>query len=162
MSEPNFEDWKSGTRSFSAMAEMSAGQSPVTIGGEATMTQGAGVSREFFDVMGVRPLVGRGFLPEEQRVGGAPAAIVSDRLWRTRLGAAPLDTLTLRIESTVHQVVGVMPPGFDYPGGSDFWTARELSPPQTSRTAHNFPVVARVSSGVDVSAAQSGMRRRGS
>ena len=31
-----------------------------------------------------------------------------------------------------------MPPGFDYPGGSDFWTARELSPPQTSRTAHNF------------------------
>ena len=55
----------------------------------------------------------------------------------------------------MHQVVGVMPPGFDYPGGSDFWTARELSPPQTSRTAHNFTVVARVSSGVDVSAAQS-------
>jgi len=155
VSEPNFEDWKSGTRSFSAMAEMSAGQSPVTIGGEATMTQGTGVSREFFDVMGVRPLVGRGFLPEEQRVGGAPAAIVSDRMWRTRLAAGPLDTLTLRVGSTMHQVVGVMPPGFDYPGGSDFWTARELSPPQTSRTAHNFTVVARVSSGVDVSAAQS-------
>ena len=87
VSEPNFEDWKSGTRSFSAMAEMSGGQTPVTIGGEATMTPGATVSREFFDVMGVRPLVGRGFLPEEQRVGGAPAAIISDRLWRTRLGA---------------------------------------------------------------------------
>ena len=155
VSEPNFEDWKSGTRSFSAMAEMSAGPSPVTIGGEATMTQGAGVSREFFDVMGMRPLVGRGFLPEEQRVGGAPAAIVSDRLWRTRLGSGALDTLTLRIGTTVHQVVGVMPAGFDYPGGSDFWTARELSPPQTSRTAHNFTVVARVSGGVDVSAAQS-------
>ena len=155
VSEPNFEDWKSGTRSFSAMAEMSAGQTPVTIGAEATMTQGAGVSREFFDVMGVRPLVGRGFLPEEQRVGGAPAAIVSDRLWRTRLGGGSLDTLTLRIGPTVHQVVGVMPPGFDYPGGSDFWTARELSPPQTSRTAHNFTVVARVARGVSVSAAQS-------
>jgi predicted permease len=154
VSEPNFEDWKSGTRSFTAMAEMSAGQSPVTIGGEATMTQGAGVSREFFAVMGVRPLVGRGFRPEEQRVGGVPTAIVSDRLWRTRLGGGALDTLTLRIGSTVHQVIGVMPPGFDYPGGSDFWTARELSPPQTSRTAHNFTVVARVSSGVDVSAAQ--------
>ena len=147
VSEPNFEDWKSGTRSFSAMAEMSAGQTPVTIGGEATMTQGAGVSREFFDVMGVRPLVGRGFLPEEQRVGGAPAAIVSDRLWRARLGGGSLDTLTLRIGSTMHQVVGVMPPGFDYPGGSDFWTARELDPPQTSRTAHNFTVVARVPPG---------------
>ena len=153
VSEPNFEDWKSGTRSFSAMAEMSGGQTPVTIGAEPTMTAGAGVSREFFDVIGVRPLVGRGFLPEEQRVGGTPAAIVSDRLWRTRLGAGPLDTLTLRIGSTLHTVIGVMPPGFDYPGGSDFWTARELSPPQTSRTAHNFQVVARVSSGVAVSAA---------
>ena len=101
------------------------------------------------------PLVGRGFLPEEQRVGGAPAVIVSDRLWRTRLGGAPLDTLTMRIESTVHPVVGVMPPGFDYPAASDFWTARELYPPQTSRTAHNFQVVARVSSGVAVSAAHS-------
>ncbi len=155
VSEPNFEDWKSGTRSFSAMAEMSAGQTPVIIGGEATMTPGAGVSREFFDVMGVRPLVGRSFLPEEQRVGGTPAAIVSDRLWRTRLAGGPLDTLTLRIDGTVHSVIGVMPPGFDYPGGSDFWTAREMLPPQTSRTAHNFTVVARVSSGVSVRAAQS-------
>jgi predicted permease len=155
VSEPNFEDWKSGTRSFSAMAEMSGGQTPVTIGGDATMTPGATVSREFFDVLGVRPLVGRGFLPEEQRVGGAPAAIISDRLWRTRLGGQPLDTLTLRIDSTVHAVIGVMPPGFAYPGGSDFWMARERHPAQRSRTAHNFQVVARVASGVAVSAAHS-------
>jgi putative ABC transport system permease protein len=155
VSEPNFEDWKTGTRSFSAMAEMQSGSVPVSIGGEATMTAGAAVSREFFDVMGVRPLVGRGFVPEEQRVGGSPAVIVSDRLWRGRLGGAPLDTLALRIESTVHPVIGVMPPGFDYPGTSEFWTARELSPPQRSRTGHNFRIVARVSSAVAVSAAQS-------
>jgi len=155
VSEPNFEDWKSGTHSFSAMAEMSAGLVPVSSGAEAIMTVGAGVSREFFDVMGVRPLVGRDFLPEEQRVGGAPAVIVSDRLWRARLGGAPLDTLALRIESTVHRVVGIMPPGFNYPAASDFWIARERQPAQTSRTAHNFQVVARVASSVAVSAAQS-------
>ena len=121
VSEPNFDDWKSGTRSFSAMAEMSAGtRAGDHSAAEATMTPGAAVSREFFDVMGVRPLVGRGFLPEEQRVGGAPAAIVSDRLWRTRLGGGPIDALALRIDSTVHQVVGVMPPGFDYPGWQRF------------------------------------------
>jgi predicted permease len=154
ISEPNFEDWKSGTRSFSAMAEMSAGPTPVVTGGEAVMTQGAGVSREFFDVMGVRPIIGRGFIAEEQSVGGAPAVIVSDRLWRLRLDGAPLDALTLRIESTVHTVVGVMPPGFDYPGGSEFWTPRERNPPQTSRTAHNFRVVARVADTSSVAAAQ--------
>ena len=148
VSEPNFDDWKSGTRSFSAMAEMSPGLVPVLFGTEATMTAGAVVSREFFDVMGVRPLVGRSFRPEEQRVGGAPAVIVSDRLWRRRLGGGPIEALALRIDSSVHSVIGVMPPGFDYPAGSDFWTAREVDPPQTSRTAHNFQVVARVSNGV--------------
>jgi predicted permease len=154
VSEPNFEDWKSGTRSFSAMAEMSTSPSPVFFGAEAIMTVGTSVSREFFDVMGVQPLVGRGFLTEELRVGGTPAVIVSDRLWRARLGGASLDTLSLRIDSTMHAVVGVMPPGFDYPAASEFWTARERFPAQTSRTAHNFQVVARVSRGVSVSAAQ--------
>ena len=63
VSEPNFEDWQSGTRSFAAMAEVAAGPVPVsTQGGEQTMTTGASVSRAFFDVMGVSPVHGRGFL----------------------------------------------------------------------------------------------------
>ena len=63
VSEPNFNDWKEGARSFSAMAESSFGPSPVVVGtGETTMTPGAMVSREFFDVMGVKPSVGRGFV----------------------------------------------------------------------------------------------------
>jgi len=71
------------------------------------MTTGATVAREFVDVMGVRPLIGRGFVADEQRVGGAPAAIVSDHLWRARLGAAPLDGLTLRIDSALYPVVAL-------------------------------------------------------
>ncbi len=115
VSEPNFDDWKSGTRSFTAMAEMSAAPQPVSLNGDAIMVTGALVSREFFDVMAVRPIVGRGFLPEEQHVGATPTAIVSDRLWRTRFNAAALDSITLRVESTNYVVVGVMPPGFNYP-----------------------------------------------
>ena len=154
VSEPNFEDWKAGTHSIAAMAEMSSAPQPVVIGGEAIMLPGATVSREFFDVMGVRPIVGRGFQPEEQRVGATPTAILSDRLWRTRFDAAPLDSINLRVESTTYVVVGVMPAGFNYPGGSDYWFARERFPPQRSRTAHNFRVVARVSNGSTVAAAQ--------
>ncbi|HET7221362.1 MAG TPA: ABC transporter permease [Vicinamibacterales bacterium] len=153
VSEPNFEDWKSGTRSFAAMAEMASGQTPVSIGSEAITTVGATVSKEFFDVIGVRPRVGRLFQGDEQRVGGTPAVIVSDRLWRTRLESAPLDSLALRLDSTSYVVVGVMPPGFEYPGGSDLWLARERNPPQTSRTAHNFQVVARVKAGIAVATA---------
>src|SRR5262245_5354675 len=91
VSEPNFNDWKEGAHSLSAMAEMSSGPSPVVVGnGETTMTPGAMVSREFFDVMRVKPAIGRGFVAEEQTVGGRRAVIVSDGFWRTRLGAAPL------------------------------------------------------------------------
>lgn len=154
VSEPNFVDWKNGTRVFSAMAMMSPGPGPVTIGNETAMLNGGGVSREFFEVMGVRPVVGRVFVDEELRPGAAPTVIISDRLWRTRLNAGALDALTLRVNATVHQVIGVMPPDFDYPGGSDYWFPRELSPPQTARTAHNWVIVARLADGISLERAQ--------
>jgi predicted permease len=150
VSEPNFNDWKQQTRAFRAMAEMSPGPAPVTIGQETSMISGAGVSREFFDVMAVQPVVGRLFRADEQRVGGPSTVVISERLWRGRMNAQPLETLTLRVNDTVHQVIGVMPAEFDYPGASDFWIPRELSPPQTSRTAHNWMVVARLADHVSI------------
>jgi putative ABC transport system permease protein len=153
VSEPNFLDWKSGTRSFHAMAEVQPALAPVSIGAESILIAGSSVSREFFEVMGVAPAAGRRFAPEEQREGGRPAVIVSDRLWRNRLGGQPLEALALRIGPVSHHVVGIMPAWFDYPISCDYWTPRELNPPQTSRTAHNFQVIARVRDDVSVSAA---------
>jgi putative ABC transport system permease protein len=148
VSEPNFEDWKRGTAAFRAMAEMSPGPAPVTIGDETSMIPGSSVSREFFEVMGVRPIVGRAFRDDELSLGAPPTVVISDRLWRARFSGAPLDGLRLRINDAVHQVIGVMPPGFDYPSGSDYWFPRELAPPQTARTAHNWVVIARLADGV--------------
>lgn len=150
VSEPNFEDWKDGTRAFRGMAVMSPGPAPVTIGSETSMIPGSSVSREFFDVMGVHPVVGRSFREEELRIGAPPAVIISDRLWRTRLAGAPLERLSLRAGDAVYQVVGVMPPGFDYPASSDYWFPRELSEPNRSRTAHNWLAVARLADGVSL------------
>jgi predicted permease len=147
-SEPNFEDWKRGTRAFRAMAEMSPGPAPVSIGSETSMMPGSSVSREFFDVMGVWPVIGRSFRDDELSVGAPPTAVISDRLWRTRFNGAPLGGLRLRVNDAVHQVIGVMPAGFDYPSGSDYWFPRELAPPQTARTAHNFVVIARLADGI--------------
>jgi predicted permease len=154
VSEPNFEDWKNGTRSFRAMAEMSPGPMPAVVNGQSAMISGAGVSREFFDVMGVRPMMGRGFDDNEQRVGGTPAAVVSHKFWQTRLASAPLDGQTVRVGQTAYQIVGVMPPGFDYPAASEYWFPRELSPPTPSRTAHNFQIVARLAANVPLATAQ--------
>ncbi len=154
VSEPNFDDWKARTHGFVSMAETALSASvPVSGGREPIVTSGAAVSREFFDVMGVTPAVGRGFLPEEQRVGAAPVAIISHRFWTARLGGAPLEGQPLRINDELHQVVGVMPEGFAYPTGADFWTPREVAPPQRSRTAHNFQVVARLADDVPLATA---------
>jgi hypothetical protein len=154
VSEPNFDDWKARTHGFVSMAETALSASvPVSGGREPIVTSGAAVSREFFDVMGVTPAVGRGFLPEEQRVGAAPVAIISHRFWTARLGSAPLEGQALRINDELHQVVGVMPEGFAYPAGADFWTPREVAPPQRSRTAHNFQVVARLADDVPLATA---------
>jgi predicted permease len=153
VSEPNFEDWKRGTRVFRAMAETSSGPAPVTIGNETAMIPGSSVSREFFDVMGVRPVVGRSFRADELSVGAPATAVISERLWRARFNGAPIDTLRLRVNDAVHQVIGVMPAGFDYPSGSDYWFPRELAPPQTARTAHNFVVIARLADGITLDGA---------
>jgi putative ABC transport system permease protein len=153
VSEPNFLDWKQGTRAFRAMAQLSTAPTPVGFGRETLMITGSSVSREFFDVMGVQPVVGRTFVAGELAVGGAPAAIISDRLWRSRFGAAPLESLQLRANDSTYQVAGVMPSEFDYPPGTDFWFPRELSPPQNSRTGHNWVVVARLADNVQLRAA---------
>jgi putative ABC transport system permease protein len=155
VSEPNFEDWKNGTRSFVAMAEMAAGPTPVGVGTETTMIPGAVVSREFFAVLGVQPASGRGFVAAEQAVGGVRAVVVGHDFWQQRLNGGALDGLTVRINDQLHQVVGVMPRGFDFPPGTQFWTPRELTVPQTARTAHNWQVVARVAPQTTVAAAQS-------
>ena len=162
VSEPNFLDWKSGTRSFRAMAEVQSYPRPVApvipdapAAAERINTGGAAVSREFFDVMGVRPAIGRLFQDNELRVNATPVAIIGHQLWVTRFHSASLDRLALRIDDQVYQVVGIMPPGFDFPSASQYWFPRELLPPQTSRTAHNFQVIARIADGVSLETAQS-------
>jgi putative ABC transport system permease protein len=154
VSDPNFEDWKTGTHSFAAMAQMSAYPVPVVVNGQSAMINGANVSREFFDVMGVRPMMGRGFSEVEMRVGATPAAVVSHRFWQNRLLGSPLNGQTLRVGTITHQIVGVMPPGFDYPAASEYWTPRELNPPSTARTAHNSQAIARVKEAIGLSTAQ--------
>jgi predicted permease len=153
VSEPNFNDWRTLTRSFKAMAQTQVGPVPVTAGTERLMANVAAVSREFLSVMGVPPVRGRSFQEEDQQRGAAPVALVSDRFWRTRFAARPIDELTIRVGDRVHQVVGVMPESFDYPVGTDAWYPREIDEPSTSRSAHNYQVLGRLADAVSLEAA---------
>jgi putative ABC transport system permease protein len=154
VSDPNFEDWKTGTRSFRSMAEMAAGPLPAVVNGQATMITGAAVSREFFEVMGVKPIMGRSFHDAEQRTSAARVAVISHSFWQLRLHGVPFEDHAFRVGSDVYRIVGVLPPGFDYPAASEYWYPRELGPGNLSRTSHNWQVVARLADAVPLPVAQ--------
>jgi predicted permease len=152
VSDPNYDDWKAGTRSFSAMAQFTP-SSFVSVSGpsEPVRVRVAAVSREFFKVLGVQPIKGRMFVEEELREEGARAVMVSHRFWQAQLGGRPdLAGVTVKFNEAVYPVVGVLPPNVDFPVGADLWAAREIAGKSEYRTGHNSQVIARVADGVTV------------
>jgi putative ABC transport system permease protein len=149
--DPNFGDVRSQARSLQGLAEYGAWLQSVSGGSGPTRTMTGTVSRDFFSVMGVQPLLGRGFTGEDQRFGAAPTALVSYGYWRQYLGAAEeLSAAHLKIDNKSFSVIGVLPPGFRFPDGADVWIPRELLPILPSRTAHNWDVVGRLRDGFTV------------
>jgi putative ABC transport system permease protein len=154
--DPNFGDIRSQARSLQGLAEYGAWVQSVSGGSVPTRTMTGTVSHDFFSVIGVQPILGRGFTEEDQRFGAAPVALVSYGYWRQYLGAAEeLSAARLRIDNKSFSVVGVLPPGFRFPDGVDVWIPRELLPILPSRTAHNWDVVGRLRDGFSVAASRS-------
>ena len=152
VSDPNFEDWQAGARGFAAMAQFrDEGITSVSGAGEPVRVRAAVVSRDFFSVLGVRPVRGRTFVAEEQRPGGAPAVLVSHRFWEKNLqGRRDLGGVSLTFDNQAHSVVGVLPPDMDFPPSADLWTARETRERNPYRTGHNWQVLARLRNGVSL------------
>ena len=155
LSHPNFEDLKAQTHSFSAVAAVETLTEPVVGGSEAARIVVAHVSREFYDAIGVRPALGRSFVADEQVHNGSPAVLVSDRFWQRYLaGATDLAAHSLRVGDRVSAIVGVMPPGFDYPEGADVWTPLELDRANSSRSGQNYRGIGRLAVGVSLEQAR--------
>ncbi len=156
MAEPNFEDLRDRNRSFDAVA-LSTNSFPlaVTGGNEPGITRIAVVSGQFFNAIGVQPTLGRVFSAEEEVFGGPVAVVISHRYWQTRLnGRADFAAAKLNVDGVGCNVVGVMPPGFDYPSQNEIWMSRNSEPQNKSRTAHNWPVLARLRAGVTMEQAR--------
>jgi predicted permease len=154
--DPNFDDLRAANRSFVGMAKLSSWDITVSSGSVSARVGVASVSRDFFHVMGVAPMLGRTFTDEELHEGGRPAAIASYGYWREHLGSTTdLSQLKLRMENRSVSVVGVMPPGFGFPARSDLWTPAELWGETPSRTSHNWAMaVARLRDGASLAQAR--------
>jgi putative ABC transport system permease protein len=151
----NFADWRQQNRTFAVMAAF--GEGPVNAGGGdvPVRTHGAEVTQDFFAVMGVKPVVGRVFEPGEQRFRAPGTVILADSLWRRTYGGdRRILGRKIKLMGQPFTVIGVMPPGFDYPNHSELWIAAGAFFPATSRTAHNFHAVGRLRPGVALEQAQ--------
>jgi hypothetical protein len=98
----------------------------ITDQGEPERIEGGRVSANFFSVLGVKPALGRGFLPSEDQHSAAPVALLSDSYWRKRYGAAS-DILgrAVHVDGEVFTIVGVLPPGFEFRNQPvDIWRTR--------------------------------------
>ena len=90
--------------------------------GETERIPGASVSANLFPVLGIRPIIGRNFLPEEERKGRDDVVLLSYGLWRRRFGGdSSLVGKMISMDGRAHLVVGVMPPNFNFPDRGDFW-----------------------------------------
>jgi putative ABC transport system permease protein len=159
MSDPNFADLSQQNRSFEGVAQFQTMVVSVSGGREPARVTAAQVSRDFFRVMGVQPVLGRTFHADEQKQGAAPVALVSYGYWQQYLdGATDLSGRTLRYGHDVVSVIGVMPPEFAFPEGADLWTPRELEPLSLSRTALNKKVIGRLATGVPLKRAREDVR----
>jgi macrolide transport system ATP-binding/permease protein len=114
VSYPNYQDYRAQTTTLSGLAAHSNFFASLSIDGSSELVVGEIVSDNFFEVLGVRPVLGRAFVPDEFAAPGAgPVAILSHAFWQARFGAAP-DVVgrAFRMNGVVYTVVGVAPKGF--------------------------------------------------
>jgi predicted permease len=166
ISLPNFVDWRAQSTAFSAMSLYDEWQPLFDGPNGAERINGASVSAAFFDVLGVRPVAGRFFVPAEEPAGSARSLVLSYGFWVRQFGADP-GTIgrTITLTGIPYTVVGVAPRGFEDPDLSDDVSAPQVwrSPPayfnptQSSRNGRAFTAIARLEPGVTQAAAASQM-----
>jgi putative ABC transport system permease protein len=162
LSLANFADYRDHAHSFEAIAGYNSRASrlvsdgvDLTGVGESQRLQTTRVTGDFFRVLGVGPMLGRTFLPEEETPGKNNVCVLSYGLWQNRFGGDPsIVGNSLALDNVPTQVVGVMPLGFAFPSPeTELWLPLGLD--YTRRHPYFLTGIARLKPGVGIGAAQS-------
>jgi len=161
VSGPDFQDWRRNARSFEQMVGMRWISGDLTSPGAPERIAGREISSGIFSMLGVNLSLGREFSPEEDRRGGNPVIIISDRLWRDRFGASR-DALgrSVTLDGIDRTIVGVLSSNFEFWGAVDFYTPiwQNNLPYMDDRTVHSgIFCIARLKPGVTIDQAKSEM-----
>ena len=165
VSAADFLDWSRMATSFTAMAAFSEVTADLTGAGEPEKVTVTGVSAPFFDVLGVRALLGRTFTPGEDSVDRNRVVILAHSLWQQRFGGDPaIIGRTITLNGGPLEVIGVLPANTVFPHtDAQVFTQLLLVWPDRppSRTSHGLGVYARLKPGVSFEQARGEMDRIG-
>jgi putative ABC transport system permease protein len=152
----NYLDWKAQNTVFQGMCFYRWGAANLTSAtSDPERVQSFLVSTDFFEVLGVKPALGRAFLPDEEQPGREDVAILGYGLWQRRFAADPgIVGSTLQLDGRTYKVVGVMPKDFVFPMTAELWMPFAFtSQDRTQRQARMLFPVARLKPGVTQSQA---------
>ena len=146
---PNYFDFREQRQLFSGVAAYDQRSNFTLTGvGEPQRVTGAEISAELFDVLGVRPVLGRGLRPGENEPGAGDVVVLSHGAWQQYFGGDPgVIGRTISLDGATRTVVGVMPAGFDFPEEARLWTPLVYDGgfrDDSNRGSHYLSVVARL------------------
>jgi len=156
---PDYLDWRSQAQSFQGMAAISKSMSPrkaeLTGYGETVEARGTLISHDLFPLLGLRPMLGRNFLPDEEQPVNNRVVILSQSLWRRSFASdTGIIGKSVQLDGASFTVVGVM--GEQYPLETDFWLPlSHLSlKALTDRRYHSVHALGRLKPGVTIEQAR--------
>lgn len=171
VSPGNFLEWRDRGVSLARMSVAEPYSMNLTGQGEPENLPTWLVSEGFFDIMGVPPLIGRTFRPDEHAPGtgeyaglrqpGSRVIVLAHGFWQRRFGGdVNLVGRTLTLDDLGYEVIGVMPPGFAWPPGREVWRPRVLSDEEREVRSRNWlRAVARLDPGTGIDEAQADLDR---
>lgn len=161
VSAADYLEWKKQAHSFDQMSAAFAIPEfglNVSGAGDPERVSAALASKEFLPALGIKPIVGRNFLPEEDRPGGPPAVLISHALWQRRFHSDPAAIgRNLTVDGIPRTVVGVVPHELGEMVAADLWLPTAINPNNPERQNHQFGIVARLKPGVTVAEARAEM-----
>ena len=154
-----FLDWRAQSTSFERIVAAQSGTASFTGSNGAERINNALVSWDFFDMARVQPVLGRAFTAEEDVPGKNTVVVLSHGMWQQRFGGdRNIVGRSTTLNGAPATIVGVMPAGFAFPGGAEYWAPIALDQAKPTRGGHFLAVVARLKPGVTVAQAGAEMR----
>ncbi len=162
LTEKTVRQWRDyGRDIFEGLGAATGGAASVSTSGEsAQIFPAARITANFFDVLGLKPALGRNFTEAEDQPGGPHVVLVGYDFWQRNLGGRD-DVLgqTIKLDDAPYTIVGVMPKTFRHPYRAEFWLPIALNFAANSQSNHYLYGVARLRPGITIAQADEAARR---